>query len=150
MGIKKTLTLFVAVIALVITASCNKSSPETVADKFLTSFYEMDYTEAKKYATDNTQSVLTTIENLKDKFLQSAQGELKTIKVKIVDVKEDGDKATITYNVSDGEGIASKTVSGKKLYMVKEKGEWKVNFTKDNNMDDIDAAIGGDVEDGQQ
>lgn len=150
MNIKKTLTLFVTVIAMVINTSCNKSSPKTVADKFLTSFYEMDYAEAKKYATDKTKSVLTTIENLKDKFLQTAQGDLKTIKVEIVDVKEDGDKATITYNLSDGEGMAAKTITGKKLYMVKEKGEWKVNFTKDNNMNDIDDTIGVNDQGGQQ
>lgn len=150
MSIKKTLALYIAVLTLVITTSCNKSSPETVAEKFLTSFYEMDYGEAKKYATDKTKSVLTTIENLKDKFLQTAQGDLKTIKVHVVNVQEDGDKATITYDLSDGDGMAAKTIKGKKLYMVKEKGEWKVNFTKDNNMVDIDDTIGVDDQGGQQ
>ncbi len=141
MSIRKILSVFVVAVAALTISSCNKNSAKGVADKFLTSFYEMDYVEAKKHATDKTKETLTTIDNLKGKFLQTAQGDLKNIKVDIVEVKEEGDKAVVTYSISDGQGMATKNVNNKKLYLVKEKGEWKVNFTKEHNMQDIKTTI---------
>lgn len=147
MNIKKVLASFIVILAVVSLASCNGNTSKSVADKFLTSFYDMDYEEAKKYATDKTKSMLTTIDNLKPKFLQNAQGGLKDVKVEIVDVKEEGDKAVVTYNISDGVGMATKNIANKKLHLIKEKGEWKVNFTKENNMEDIKALIEEDAPD---
>jgi hypothetical protein len=60
----------------------------------------------------------------------SVKQAAKKVKIKIKDVKEEGDKATVTYSTSDDP-------AEKKLNMVKQEGKWLVKYSK---MDDTEPA----------
>ena len=63
---------------------------------------------------------------------------MMSIKVAVTDPIESGDNATVAYATSDNPGKAQT------LYLVKEKGKWHVQFSKDDaaksGADGADAA----------
>lgn len=128
--------LFYSLSALVIAAlfmvSCNKNSPKDVADKWLTSFYHMDYEEAKKVSTDETKGIVNTFQELTRSLADSSKQEMKKIQVKIKDVKEDGDKAVVTYTTSEED------TKEQKIDLIKKDGKWLVQFSKNDMMGDVD------------
>ena len=121
--------LFYSLSALVFVAlfmvSCNKNNPKDVADKWLTSFYHMDYEEAKKVSTDETKGLVNTFQELTRSLADSSKQEMKKIQVTIKDVKEDGDKATVTYTTSEEDA------KEQKLAMIKKDGKWGVKKIED-------------------
>ena len=121
---KRIFTSLIAVAALaVILVSCNTNSPKGVAEKWLTSFYHMDYEAAKEVSTEQTKSMLDMMQSFSAMMADSAKAEAKKIKVDVKDVKEEGDKATVTYTTSS-------TPTDQTLNMVKENGKWLVQFSK--------------------
>jgi len=121
----------ICVLALAIT-SCNNDSPKAAADKFLTSLYHMEYAKAKEVATDDTKKLLDMMEQFSTYLPDSNKQSAQKIKIDIKDVKEEGDKATVTY-------ITSESPNEQKLDMVKQNGKWLVNWSKQDggNMNDI-------------
>ena len=121
---KRIFTSLIAVAALaVMMVSCNTNSPKGVAEKWLTSFYHMDYEAAKQVSTEQTKSMLDMMQSFSAMMADSAKTEAKKIKVTVKDVKEEGDKATVTYTTS----VAP---TDQTLNMVKENGKWLVQFSK--------------------
>ena len=116
------LLLFVAIVPFAL-MSCNKNNPKDVAHTWLTGFNQMDFEQAMKLSTNDTKNLLSTLEELTAGVSDSGRAELKKIKVSIKDVKEDGDKAMVTYTSSDNpyEQILS---------LVKQNDKWLVQFTK--------------------
>lgn len=125
--------LIVAVIAL---SSCNKGEPEAVAEKFLTNFYQMNYAEAKTVATAKAKDILLIAEKISSKLQDSTNVDYKSIKVDIVKVQEEKDKAIVTYTLSTDP-------TERHLNLVKENGEWLANLTKEDNMQEIQEEIDG-------
>jgi hypothetical protein len=116
--------LFASAASLV---SCNQNSSKKVAEKFLNSFYHMDYKTAKEVSTEETKKVLDFMEQLSTVMPDSQKQQAKQIKIDIKDVKETGDKATVEYETSNTKGV-------QKLNLVKTSGKWLVNWSKQDEM----------------
>ena len=128
-------TIFVAALFMV---SCNSNSPKDVANTWLNGFYHMDYEAAKKVSTDETKTFISQLQALSGMMPDSIKKEMKKVTVNVKDVKEDGDKATVTYTTStDGNKEQS-------LKMVKKDGKWLVQFTKNDSMGDMGAGGGNE------
>ena len=121
---KKIALVALAAILFSIT-SCTGGDAEKVAEKWLTAFWHLDYDAAEEYSTKETADVLKLFKSLDDKVLSdSAMTEAKKVKVKIKNVAEEGDNATVTYSTS----IIQEDQT---IYLVKEKGQWLVQLTKE-------------------
>lgn len=118
----KKILSFVALIA-VFAVSCSSNSPKAAAEKFLNSFFHMEYKEAKEVSTEETKKVLDMIEQFSTMMPDSSKQSAKKIKIEIKDVKEEGDKATVTYTTSE-------STQEQKLTMVKQNGKWLANYSK--------------------
>lgn len=103
--------------------SCSKNTPKEVAKTWLTGFNHMDFEDAIKLSTQDTKNLLSSLEELTKGVSDSGKSEVKKIKVSIKDVKEEGDKAVVTYTSSDNP-------TEQKLNLVKENDKWLVQFTK--------------------
>ena len=131
---KKYFFSFVAFVAIAFTmVSCSTNSPKSVADKFLTDFYHMDFDAAKKVSTDDTKKMLDMFQQLESMMPDSTKQQLKKIKVDVKGVKEDGDKAIATYVTSDNPKEQT-------LHLVKQNGKWMAQWSKQDQMNDAGAA----------
>jgi hypothetical protein len=119
-----------ALLALAIVfTGCNTNSPKDAAQKWLTSFYHMDYETAKKYSTEDTKKLLMTLEQLSALSNDSVKQQMKQLKVEIKDVKEKGDTAMVSYTLSD-------TPKEQKVKLIKIQGKWLVAKSKQDDMGD--------------
>jgi ElaB/YqjD/DUF883 family membrane-anchored ribosome-binding protein len=114
--------LLLAFLSLML-VSCSKNTPKEVAKTWLTGFNHMDFEDAMKLSTQDTKNLLSSLEELTKGVSDSGKTEVKKIKVSIKDVKEEGDKAVVTYTSSDNP-------TEQKLNLVKENDKWLVQFTK--------------------
>lgn len=132
---KKVLLSVAAMFVMALTIiSCNNNSPKASADTFLNSLYHMDYAKAKTVSTEDTKKLLDMMEQFSSVLPDSSKESAKKIKVDIKDIKEEGDKATVTYATSENP-------NDQKLDMVKENGKWLVKWSKQ------DGANGGEMGD---
>lgn len=112
--------------------SCSGGSPKGVAEKYLTSFYRMNYEDAKKYATEETKKQLDMLNQFAGMMGDTAKQQAKNAVVNVTDVKEDGNNATVTYTLKpDGKEQAPGTQT---LKMVKEGGKWLASWSKQDMM----------------
>lgn len=107
--------------------SCTSNSPKPVAEKFLNSFWHMDYKEAKTVSTDVTKDMLDMLEQVSTTMPDSAKQTAKRVVVTIKDVKESGDKAVVTFTTSE-------IKEEKQINLVKKDGKWLVNLTKNDDF----------------
>lgn len=120
------LILSAAALMTVMVTSCKKDTPKEAASAWLTSFYHMDYEGAKKFSTEDTKNMLS----LFAEFSKAAAGsdsmraEARKLTVKVKDVKQEKDKATATYTVSDHPDKVEF------LYLVNQNGHWLVQYSK--------------------
>lgn len=121
------LEIVVALIILVGLAGCNSNSPKATAEKFLNGFYHMEYDKAREVSTEKTKSLVDLVEQFSVASPDSVKKNAKKIAIDITDVKEEGDKATVTYKISSEPG-------DQKLDLVKVNGKWMADFSKENNM----------------
>lgn len=122
---------FIAAIIVASFASCNNNTPEAAAQQFLTGFYHMEYDKAREVSTEDTKSLVDLVEQFSVSSPDSAKKEAKNTKIEIIDVKEDGDNATVTYKVSSEPGE-------QKLNMVKQNGKWLASFSKQDNIPEME------------
>jgi N-methylhydantoinase B/oxoprolinase/acetone carboxylase alpha subunit len=104
-------------------ASCSKNTPKEVARAWLVGFNRMEFEQSMKLSTNDTKNLLSSLQELTEGVTDSGKSELKKITVTINDVKEDGDKAVVTYVSSDNPVEQS-------LNLVKQNDKWLVQFTK--------------------
>lgn len=93
----------------------------------------MEYDKAKEVATDDTKKLLDMMEQFSSVLPDSSKANAQKIKVEIKDVKEEGDKAVVTY-------VTSESPNEQKLDMVKQNGKWLVQWSKqdgNNEMNDV-------------
>lgn len=121
------LPLLVAVFALVGIVGCTDNSPKATAEKFLNDFYHQEYDKARTVSTQKTIDVIDMLEQFSVISTDSAREEAKKIKIEVVDVKEEGDKAVVKYTMSTEPWEH-------KLNMVKQNGKWLANYTKEDNF----------------
>lgn len=119
--------LGLAFIVAVIATGCNSNSPKPVAEKFLTSFWHMNYKEAKTVSTDATKQMLEMLETMAVRLPDSEVKKAQKVTVEITKVEENGDKAVVFYKTSEMK-------DEKKLNLIKQNDKWLVNFTKNDDF----------------
>ncbi|HPI54066.1 MAG TPA: DUF4878 domain-containing protein [Chitinophagaceae bacterium] len=123
---KLVLSIVVVALAAFTFVSCgSKSDPKSVATSFLNARNSLDYETAKKFGTPETGKMIDMMASFSSMIPDSMKNESKKIKVEIKDVKEEGDKATVTYSESIKPGDQT-------LNLIKKDGKWLVNMTKDD------------------
>lgn len=130
---KKILLSLTAVFVMALTmVSCSSNSPKAAAEKWLNSFYHLDYEAAKSVSTEATKQQLDMMGQLMGMMPDSAKEQAKKIKIEVKDVKEEGDKATVTYTMTDEKGTAAPGTQT--LNMQKENGKWLAAWNKQDQM----------------
>ena len=117
--------ILVFILVAVLLTSCKKNTPKEVAHEWLTDFYHMNFEDAKKYSTEETKIMLNTIEGFSASFADSIKQNAKKVNVTIKSVKEEGDKAYVTFSASN-----DPNASEPPLKLVKQNEKWLVQFTK--------------------
>jgi hypothetical protein len=116
----------VALLAVVVLWACGGAAgPKSVGESFLSAMAKGDIEGAKKFASKESQASLEMMAGTSD--AKKANPD----KIEVGEVKEEGDKATLSYK----ENGADKT-----LNLVKEDGAWKAAWTKggsDTGLDDL-------------
>ena len=138
---KLSLLGIVAASMLILTACGGGSAntPDGVAKAFLEEIADKDFSGAKKYATKASASMLDMMESTMSMVPDDIADE-SSDEFEITKTDENGDEATVYY-----------TSGGKdeKLKVVKEDGDWKVAFSKQDQMEEgMDDAMGGDSDGG--
>ena len=118
----------VAFAAMTIVSCGGKNDPKTVAKSFLEARNKMDYKTAKKFGTPETGKMLEMLESFSSMVPDSIKNLTKNSKVVIKgEPKIEGDKCTV---------VATTTIAGESkdenVTLVKIKGKWLVNMTKDD------------------
>ncbi len=132
------LPIVALMIATAMFVGCKKGGdPKDVANKWLTAFYHMDYEAAKKVSTEETKTLLTQLSQFSGMVPDSTKQQYKKITVNVKDVKENGDKADVTYLLNDP---TSKDANDKEqiLHLMKQNGIWLVQFSKNDSMGGAD------------
>lgn len=106
--------------------SCSNNSPKVVAEKFLTEMENQNFEEAKKYADDSMQQLLTMLNGMPKDNNKKAEN----VKVKVVRVEENGDKAKAFYIV-EGKEVEGESKE-QSIDLKKVDGKWKVSFNKED------------------
>lgn len=128
--------LFIFAAAALFMAACGGGGakgdgPKEVASNFIKHVNNMEFDEAKKYSTEGTAGILDMLKS----FAGMAEKPESTA-FEILDVKEEGDKATVTYRNEGAD--ADETIT-----LVKENGKWLVDINKeDMNKEDGDDDLG--------
>jgi hypothetical protein len=121
-------TIFLSVALSIVFFSCNSNSPKIVAEKFLLSVAKADLDLAKTLCDSNTRELLDQA-NYLTMVPDSVKEEGKKLKINIVDVKENGDKAVVTYKTS-------KLNENQMITLVKVDGKWLVQLDKMQEYED--------------
>lgn len=128
----KRLFLIPMLFLVFLVTSCSSNSPKVVAEKFLTEMENQNFEEAKKYADDSMKQLLSMLDGMPKGNNKKAEN----VKVKVVRVEENGDKAKAFYIVegNDVEGESKE----QNIDLKKVDGKWKVSFNKeDTNKEDM-------------
>lgn len=109
-------------LALSISSCKKKPEPQEVALEFMHAIQESNFERAKEYATKESQSVILLYSIFDGKRNENEREKIKNAKLKVVNQKEDGEKATVTI-------LNSSVSSQETLLLVKEDGQWKISLT---------------------
>jgi Domain of unknown function (DUF4878) len=111
------MTGLVGILVAILWACGGAGNAKEVGEKFLIAYAQGDITTAKKYATREAQQTMDLV------FGSASILKTNPDKIKIGQLQQDGDMATLAYN----ENGTDKTLS-----LRKEDGEWKVAWSKDS------------------
>lgn len=122
------------IITLLIAGCRHRADPKDVSLRFLTAIQHADYTEAKKYATDDSKAMLDALSSFQKMLPEASREKIKNEQFLIKDVQENDSIAVVTY--------ASNTDSvGKTLKLKLEDGAWKVAFTKETILPELNKPL---------
>lgn len=111
-------------LAVMLMVSCSiGNSPKKTAEKFLTSFNQRNYEEARKYATPETIKLVDLMENL-TKMAQPADSTLGK-KITVMDEKVEGEVAYVTFQEEGSDQVET-------LKLKKIDGKWLAHVTKED------------------
>ena len=106
----------------------NNNSPKFVGYRWLIKFYHLQFEEAKMVSTDDTKTLLTQFVSLSSLMPDSSKQEMMKIRVGVLDCRDSGRNAILTYITSDNPG------KRQGLYLVKSDDKWLVQFSKNDAM----------------
>ena len=102
------------------------NEPRSIAYKWLTGFYHLDYDEARKYATTDTRAMIDEIAALSGYIVDSARRQMLGLTVGIKSCQQNGHRAIVTYTLSDNKS------QDQLLFLTDSSGQWKVQFRKED------------------
>lgn len=115
--------VFLMCVSGVLFTSCKKRpEPQEVALEFMHAIQESNFERAKEYATKESQQVILLYSIFDGKRNENEREKIKNAQLKIVDHKEEGDKATVTI-------LNSSASQQETLQLIKESGQWKISLT---------------------
>lgn len=115
--------LFLLLFVAISLQSCHKNTPKAVAEQYLTSILvNTNVDEAKKYCDPMSQEIIDQATEL-NPIPDSIKLQMKQNKVTIVDVKEVGSQAVVTYTTT-------KHPEKQYLNLVKNNDKWLVKLSK--------------------
>ncbi|TAM98121.1 MAG: DUF4878 domain-containing protein [Chitinophagaceae bacterium] len=119
----------------VIFTGCKKApGPDQIAMKFLTAVQQSDYAEAKNYATNDSKAMLDALSSFQKMLPASSQEKIKNEKFNIKNVAIKDSFAIVTYD-------SNMDATGKILKLKKENGQWKVAFTKETILPELNKPL---------
>ena len=121
------LSLSLLFVAAAMMAGCTKTAPKDVAKEWLTDFYHQDYEAARKYSTDDTKNMMTTLEGFTGALPDSTKQRAKMAVINIKSLKEEGNNATVTFTTSEEPNKEQPP-----LKLVKQDNKWLVQFSKND------------------
>lgn len=104
----------------------NKNTPENIAWKWLSHFYHLEYKDAMKMSTQETNLMLSSFGEMTNMVADTTKQRMGGIIVGIKDAKVSDDRAIVTYMLSDNPG------KEQLLFLVRKDGKWLVQFTKND------------------
>ncbi|HEX5554597.1 MAG TPA: hypothetical protein VFX43_15240 [Chitinophagaceae bacterium] len=129
------LLLVPAILLVLALPGCkHRPDPKEVSLKFLTAIQKANYTEAKKYATDDSKAMLDALSSFQKMLPESSQEKIKNEKFNIRDVTVRDSFAVVTY-------ASDMDTTGKLLRLKKEHGNWKVAFTKETILPELNKPL---------
>ena len=117
--------VFLMCVLGVLFASCKKRpEPQEVALEFMRAMQESNFERAKEFATKESQQIILLYSIFDGKRNENDREKIKNAQLKVLDHKEDGDKANVTIlNSSAGQ---QETLQ---LQLIRESGQWKISMT---------------------
>ncbi|HUX84067.1 MAG TPA: hypothetical protein VMV20_02455 [Chitinophagaceae bacterium] len=109
--------------------------PKEVATNFLQAVLKSNYTQAKQYATKDSEPLLNALASLTGSLPSAERDKIEHSRITIRDVQMKGDLAMVTY-------VNSAEDKSETLNLKKENGQWKVAFTKDYVLPELDSDTG--------
>ena len=121
---KKTIWSLVLITFTGLLISCGfGNSPKKSAEKFLNAFNRHDFTEARKYATPETNKLIDLMENL-TKMSQTKDSTVGK-KIDILEQRTEGDVAYVTFKEEGAD-------NSEELKLKKVDGKWLAHVTKED------------------
>ncbi|WP_084185480.1 nuclear transport factor 2 family protein [Chitinophaga niabensis] len=122
MSYYRRIVFLMCVLGVLFTSCKKRPEPQEVAMEFMHAFQESNFERAKEFATKESQQVILLYSIFDGKRNENEREKIKNAQLKIVDHKEDGDKATVTI-------LNSSANQQETLQLVKENGQWKISLT---------------------
>lgn len=119
-------TFFDSLLLLIIVffTACTKESPKTVADKFLTAAAEMNFDEAKKYATPSTAKLLDMLAGAEAYTPDSIKQKMMSSFTIVNEYSRTDTSVIVLYHLKNSD-------TDQILNLVKRNGKWLVNISKE-------------------
>lgn len=116
-------------------AACQRrANPKEVSLKFLTAIQHANYSEAKKYATDDSKAMLDALSSFQKMLPEASREKIKNERFMVEDVKTNDSIAIVTYS-------SNTDTVGKTLKLKMEGGQWKVAFTKETILPELNKPL---------
>lgn len=112
----------------------HREGPRQVSLKFLTAIQKANYTEAKQYATNDSKAMLDALSSFQKMLPKASQEKIKNEKFDIRNVRIVDSFALVTYS-------SDMDTTGKILKLKKEQGKWKVAFTKETILPELNKPL---------
>lgn len=123
---KKVLFAILIIATLLAALACSKkSSPEGIADSFLSAMETRDFEAAKKLATPESEGMLSIFESFMANMTEEDMGVYSH---KILDTVVEGDSARVSYEIWTS--VSPDEKEQQELKLVKLDGEWKASLEK--------------------
>lgn len=102
------------------------NEPRSIAHKWLSAFYHLDFDEAYRYSTEETSQLLDKFTSIGDMISDSTRRHMNGVIVGIRGVRTDGNRAIVSYALSDNRN------KEQQLFLIRQKGKWQVQFSKND------------------
>lgn len=115
---------------------CKEAGPDPgeVTLKFLSAVQQSNYKEAKKYATEDSKAMLDALAAFQQMLPEASRQKFKNGKIAIAHIEKNDSMAVVTYR-SDQDSTR------KTLKLKKQQGKWKVAFTKETVLPDLNKPL---------